>query len=92
MYQLKIILNGFRNAAWDRDLASIGKPWACSLISLLLQTTSSSLNMLKYVIRGTCTFILEKHILNKWGKPPKFLKHRDQVLYKDWCIHERTHG
>lgn len=91
MYQLKIILNDFRNVAWGRDLASIGKPWVCSLISLL-QTTFSSLNMLKYVIRCTYIFIWEKYILSKRGKPHKFLNHRDQVLYKDWCILERMHG
>lgn len=91
MYQLKIILNDFRNVTWGRDLASTGKSWAWSLISLQ-QTSFSSLNMLKYVIRCTYIIIWEKYIFNKWGKPHKFLNHRDQVLYKDWHIHERTHG
>lgn len=56
------------------------------------ETSFSSLNMLKYVIRCTYIIIWEKYTFNKWGKPHKFLNHRDQVLYKDWRIHERTHG
>lgn len=71
MYQLKITLNDFRNVAWGRDLASTGKSWAWSLISLQ-QTSFSSLNMLKYVIRCTYIIIWKKYILNKWGNPTSF--------------------